>query len=327
MCQRPRQPDAGGESRADAGRSALHGLGTPAADRSRALVGSLQALIAVLVWGASFAATKRALAETSPSTVLFTRSLLATLVIGGWVGMRGGLRALPARDWPRMVALAVLGLVMTQILQAYALQRSTSANTAWLVALNPAITVLLAAWLLSEHMWRKLPGLTLALGGALLVVSGGSSLSTTMALPSTRGDALTVVSTFSWAFFTIWGRGFVNRHPAALTTAHLLLVAAVVFFPGFVLAEGCRELVGLSTTGWLCLAYLGIGCSALGFLLYSAALEHLEASQVAAFIYIEPLIAQALSVALLGEPVTGMLLGGGAAILAGVYLVSRPAAA
>jgi drug/metabolite transporter (DMT)-like permease len=58
-------------------------------------------------------------------------------------------------------------------------------------------------------------------------------------------------------------------------------------------------------------------------MLYYAALEHLEAGQVAAFIYIEPVIAQALSVAFLGEPLTASLLAGGAAILAGLWLVSH----
>jgi drug/metabolite transporter (DMT)-like permease len=62
-------------------------------------------------------------------------------------------------------------------------------------------------------------------------------------------------------------------------------------------------------------------------MLYGAALEHLEASQVAAFIYLEPLIAQAIGVAVMGEPLTAAALAGGAAILAGVYLVTRPQAA
>ena len=45
---------------------------------------------------------------------------------------------------------------------------------------------------------------------------------------------------------------------------------------------------------------------------------------MAAFIYLEPLVAHALAVALLGEPLTAAVVGGGAAILAGVYLVTRP---
>ncbi len=59
-------------------------------------------------------------------------------------------------------------------------------------------------------------------------------------------------------------------------------------------------------------------------MLYYGSLEHLEASEAAAFIYLEPLIAQALAVLALGEPLTPAVLGGGAAILAGVHVVTRP---
>jgi drug/metabolite transporter (DMT)-like permease len=285
------------------------------------------ALVAVTIWGASFAATKRLLAEVSPGTVLLTRTVLATLLVAGGLALRGRLRPFPARDWPRLVVLSLLGLVLTQGLQAYALQRSTSANTAWLVALGPVVTAVLAGWLIGERLEGRVTGLVLAFGGALLVVSGGRSLGVALGLPSTRGDALTLLSTATWALYTVYGRGFAaGRHPP-LVTAHLLGVAALLYVPAFVLEGGWHELAGLSMTGWLCLAYLGLGCSGLGFMLYGAALEHLEASQVAAFIYLEPLIAQAIGVALMGEPLTAAALAGGAAILAGVYLVTRPQAA
>jgi drug/metabolite transporter (DMT)-like permease len=286
---------------------------------------ALGALAAVSVWGASFAATKRLLGEVSPATVLLGRTVLATLLIGGGLLVRRRLRPLPARDWPRLVTLSVFGLVLTQLLQAYALERSTSANTAWLVALGPVATALLAAWVLGERLGRRSAGLALAFAGAVLVASGGASLGAALALPSARGDGLTLISTGTWALYTVYGRGFAALYPPTLVTAHVLGVASLAYAPGFVAAGGWRELLHLSPTGWLCLAYLGLGCSGIAFMLYYAALEHLEASQVAAFIYLEPLIAQALSVALLGEPLTAAVLGGGAAILGGVYLVTRPA--
>src|SRR5689334_9174253 len=95
---------------------------------------ALGALVAVIVWGGSFAATKRLLAEVSPGTILLGRTVLATLFIAGGLALRGRLRAFPVRDWPRLVRLSLLGLVLTQLLQAYALRHSSSANTAWLVA-------------------------------------------------------------------------------------------------------------------------------------------------------------------------------------------------
>jgi len=284
----------------------------------------LGALLAVVIWGASFAATKRAVAELAPATLLFSRAMLGALVVGTLLLRRHALRALPLRDLPTLVALAVPGLVLTQGLQAYALLRSTSANTAWLIALGPVVTAVLAAWLLQERLAGKLLGLGLALGGAILVVTRGNSLATALGLPETRGDVLTLLSTVTWALYTIGGRRFVGRHDARLVTAHLLVVASVAFAPLFVVEQGWRQLAALSPVGWACLGYLGIGCSGIGLLLYYAALEHLEASQVAAFIYLEPLIAQALAIGLLGEPVTASLLAGGGAILIGVYLVTRP---
>jgi len=291
----------------------------PAARRT----GALQALTAVTIWGASFAATKRLLAEVSPGTLLFARTMLGALLLGAGLAARGSVRVIAAREWPRIVGLALLGLVATQVLQAYALLRSTSANTAWLVALNPIVTAGLAAWLLGERLAGKVTGLLLAFAGAVLVVSGGASLPTALAMPSTRGDLLTLISTFTWALYTIFGRSFVTRHHPPLATAHLLLVGACVYAPAFVAQRGWHELAALSPAGWVCLAYLGLGCSGVGFFLYYAAMQHLEASEVAAFIYLEPLIAQALAVTMLGEPLTGAIVLGGAAILAGVYLVSR----
>ena len=284
---------------------------------------ALGALVAVCIWGASFAATKRLLGEVSPATVLLGRTVLATCLIGGGLLVRRRLRPIPVRDWPRLVTLTLLGLVLTPLLQAYALRRSTSANTAWLVALGPVVTALLAAQILGEQLEGRIAGLVLAFGGAVLVASGGASLGAVLALPSIRGDGLTLISDGTWALYTVYGRGFAALHPPPLVTAHVLGVASLAYAPGFIAGGGWRELAHLSTTGWFCLAYLGLGCSGVGFLLYCVALEHLDASQVAAFIYLEPLIAQMVAVMLLGERLTAAVLGGGAAILGGVYLVTR----
>jgi drug/metabolite transporter (DMT)-like permease len=284
---------------------------------------TVSALVAVTVWGASFAATKRLLVELPPDTILFARSTMGATAVGTALALRWRLTLIPARDWPRLAGLALLGLVLTQLLQAHALERSTSAATAWLVALNPVVTALLAAWLIGERLSGKVLGLAVAFGGTLLVLNRGAPLAEMLAYPSTRGDLLTIVSTVSWALYTIYGRGFITRHPPELVTAHLLAVAALVFAAPFAVEHGWRPLASLSGVGWLCLAYLGVGCSGLAFMLYYSALGHMEASRLAAFIYLEPLIAQGLSVAWLDEPLTTSLGLGGTAILAGVYLVAR----
>jgi drug/metabolite transporter (DMT)-like permease len=91
----------------------------------------------------------------------------------------------------------------------------------------------------------------------------------------------------------------------------------------FLLAGGWRELAALSPVGWVYILYLGILCSGLSLVLWQAAMERMGANEVSALLYLEPLVTQALAWAMLGEPVTAAALSGGAAILLGVYLVSR----
>ena len=281
------------------------------------------ALDSVVIWGASFAATKRVLAELSVDTLVFARAVLGTALVAAMLAVRGGFVRVRRQDVGLLVALSLAGNVLPQWLQGQALLRSTAANTAWLVALSPVVTVVLARWLLGERLGGRAAGIAIAFLGALLVVSGGGSLTAALDLPTTRGDALTLVSTVSWALYTIYGRRFVAGYPAAVAMVHLLAVSVLVFLPGFVLRAGWEELAALSPSGWLCVLFLGLGCSGLGFTLWYAALESMDASQVAAFIYIEPLVTQALARVMLGEPLLLSTVVGGAGILLGVYLVSR----
>jgi len=297
----------------------------PSPDRSESArrLAAVAALVSVVIWGASFALTKRVLGELSVDTLVFARAVLGTALVAALLAVRGGFVRVRRRDLGLLVGLSLAGNVLPQWLQGQALVRSTAANTAWLVALSPVVTVVLARWLVGERLAGKVGGIAIAFFGALLVVSGGGSLAATVDVPTTRGDTLTLVSTVSWALYTIYGRRFVAGYPAAVAMVHLLAVSVLVFLPGFVVRAGWEELAALSPAGWACVLFLGLGCSGLGFTLWYAALEAMDASQVAAFIYIEPLVTQALARVMLGEALRPTTVLGGAAILLGVWLVSR----
>ena len=75
--------------------------------------------------------------------------------------------------------------------------------------------------------------------------------------------------------------------------------------------------------GWLSVLFLGICCSGLGYLWWYGALERIEASRVAAFLYLEPLVTLLAAVVLLGETVTATTIVGGLLLVGGVALVER----
>jgi drug/metabolite transporter (DMT)-like permease len=78
--------------------------------------------------------------------------------------------------------------------------------------------------------------------------------------------------------------------------------------------------------GWASLVYMAAFPSVVSYLIYYWALTHVTASRVAAFSYLQPLLATLLGVALLDEKVTGWLIAGGALVLAGVFVTERLAA-
>jgi drug/metabolite transporter (DMT)-like permease len=69
--------------------------------------------------------------------------------------------------------------------------------------------------------------------------------------------------------------------------------------------------------------FLGLACSGLGYLFWYGALEKVEASRVAALLYVEPLVTLAAAVALLGERIQLVTVAGGVLLLVGVILVER----
>jgi drug/metabolite transporter (DMT)-like permease len=88
-----------------------------------------------------------------------------------------------------------------------------------------------------------------------------------------------------------------------------------------VAASGWQEYRDLSFTTTGAILFLGIGCSGLGYWFWYAALERIDTSQVAAFLYLEPLVTLLSAVALLGESVTWSTIFGGMLVLVGVLTV------
>ena len=286
----------------------------------------LQALLAVIFWGISFVATKAALREVSPPTLITVRFAMGVALLLALLARRDG-SLLPPRDaWGGLALMGFVGVLVHQALQAIGLTLTSAAKTGWLIGLTPVWSAVLAALVLRERFGAaKLGGLALGFAGATLVVTGGRALGEVLAVPSTRGDLLILASTLNWAIYSVLGHGLLKRLGALRATAGALTLGWLMVLPWFIATRGWRELPGLSPTAWGAITFLGIACSGLGYLFWYGALERVEASQVAALLYLEPLVTMAAAVALLGEPVRITTVAGGLLVLAGVILVQRPA--
>src|SRR2546422_4819218 len=266
----------------------------------------LAALAAVTLWGISFVATRAALSEISPIPLVFTRFALGTAFLLTLLAVRRRLEIPPRESWPALAAMGFLGIFLHQMLQAHGLALTTAVHTGWLIGLIPIWSALLSAVVLREKLGSaKVAGLLLGFAGAELVVTRGKLSGGLLALPTTRGDLLILASTVNWAVYSVVGRRTLARLGSARATAFAMLAGWAMLAPLFLLRSGWTEYPRLSAAGWAAIAFLGIGCSGLGYLFWYAALEKLETSRVAAFLYLEPLVTLTAAVVLLGEPVHG----------------------
>jgi len=281
----------------------------------------------VTFWGLSFVATKVALAEMSPVSLLFTRFGLGVVALHAILLVRRERLLPPRASWRMLALLGFVGVFVHQMIQVHGLVLTTAVRTGWLIGVIPIWSALLAAIGLRERFGpKRVLGLVLGFGGALLVITRGDLSGSVLALPSTRGDLLVLASTVNWAVYTVIARGTVGRLGSARAIAGSMLLGWAMLAPFFLREAGWRAWAHLSPAAIVSVTFLGIGCSGLAYLFWYAALSRWEASRVAAFLYLEPLVTCAAAVPLLGEPLGAATVAGGLIVLVGVALVQeRPA--
>lgn len=294
-------------------------------DKSK-LIALLEATLAVLAWGASFIATKVALRDVSPVTVVWLRFAMGVAILALAVFARKQF-ALPARwkEWRYFALLGFLGITFHQWLQSTGLQTSQASTTAWIVATTPVFMALLGWLVLKESLgWVRVTGIGLAALGVLLVVSKGDFGALSAGHFGEPGDFLILISAPNWAVFSVLSRRGLQNYPASRMMLYVMalgwLFTSVLFFTG----PGLSEVTHLSAAGWLGVAFLGVVCSGLAYIFWYDALQAVSASQVGAFLYLEPLVAVVVAAIILGEPLLWASLLGGGVILVGVWMVNRP---
>jgi len=283
----------------------------------------LQAFLAILVWGVSFVATKAAVAEVSPVALIGARAALgAGLLLAVLLARRESL-LLPRDTLGPLALMGFVGVAFHQLLQAYALTLTSAVSTGWLIGITPIWSALFAAFGLRERLSAgRWLGLLLGFIGAAIVVTRGR-ISGALALPSTRGDLLILLSTLNWAFYTVLGHPTIRRLGPTRATAGSMIAGTLWLLPLFASLGAWHDFARLSATGWVAVLFLGLLCSGAGYLFWYGALARVEASRVAAFLYLEPLVTLAAAALLLGESIGVSTLAGGTLLVAGVILVQR----
>ncbi|MBW3582232.1 MAG: DMT family transporter [Euryarchaeota archaeon] len=290
-------------------------MSTPVASPA-AWVAVFVLILVQLLFGALSVAGKFALAAFPPLGLAALRvvvsGILLVIIERIWVRERVA---------PRHLALLALyslfGVVGNQVLFISGLARTEAVPATVLVTTIPVWTLLVAVVLGVERPgWRKYAGVTLALVGVAIMVGVTAAA---FRLDVALGNLMVTLNALSYAIYLVIARRLLREYDALTVAAWTFLFGSLVIVP-----LGLPDLVGLDwgavpASAWLALLYIILGGTVAAYALNNWALRHVASTTVAAYIYLQPIVATALAVTLLGERPTLRTLTGALFIFAGVW--------
>ena len=259
----------------------------------------------------SVAAPLIRLADAPALVVALYRNLvaLAVLVPAALLLNRDDLRRLGRSDlgWCLLAGAALAAHFATWVTS---LSMTTVASSTALVATAPVFVAAAGTLWLAERVGRR------GWLGIALAVAGAAALA---------GDLLALAGAAFAAVYMLAGRVVRRRLPLLPYVTVTYATAAALLLPAVLLRSD--PLTGFGPWRWAALVGLGLGPQVLGHTVFNFLLGWLRADAVAVAVLGEPIGASILALVIFGEVPPLAALPGALAVLAGIWLTLRDAAA
>jgi len=127
----------------------------------------------------------------------------------------------------------------------------------------------------------------------------------------------------SFAIYSTMSRRLIQRiGKPSIVTAYTTILGTLMLLPLSFIGNWNDVLI-LTQSQWLCVFYLAVVCSSMGYLLWNYALSKLETVKASVWLYLEPVAAFTGEAVLFGIVPSSMTLLGGLAIILGAIIINR----
>lgn len=268
-----------------------------------------------------------------PSGFIFYRVFGATALF--WIVHRFISKEKIAReDYPRFIQAALFGVALNQLFFFNGLNITSPLNASVIMTSNPVLVLLAAAVILKERITVfKVAGIGLGLVGSLMlillpVLLGYSELEWKAGDP--LGDAMILINAISYGIYLVTVKPLMNKYEPMTVIKWVFTFGCVMVFP-FGYSQALEvDWANMPIDIFWGVMYVIICVTFLVYFLNVYAMKTVSPSVVSAYIYLQPVLAGTLSIALEMEKLHWIKLLSAAMIFSGVYLVSirksRPSA-
>jgi drug/metabolite transporter (DMT)-like permease len=278
---------------------------------------------AIVAWASAFAAVKVLLDHGfAGEDVAVWRYAVALPGFAVLLVRAGGLPGLRLGDAARITAAGLFIVAAYHLSLNLGTAHTTAGMAALVVALAPALTVLIAAVLRYEPLTsRRVAGLTLAFAGVVVVISLGSGVA--VSVSDAKGPAIVLGAPLGFALYSVLVKPLFARYGAIQITAAASLAGTVGLLP-FVRPHTVESLAAASADDIALIVFLGLFSTLGAYVAWTKALEAIGPAGAAVWANAVPPLAVVIAALTLGETITPWFVAGGALVVAGVILAQRP---
>jgi drug/metabolite transporter (DMT)-like permease len=281
----------------------------------------------VLISSTTAPAAKIAVREVPVGLIPLVRFGIAGLCLWPIVGRGGMLGRMLRQDGWRLVAAAALCVPINQAFFLNGARLAPASHIGLIYAACPLVVLALAAALGQERLASgRVLGVASSVAGVALIAFENVLRADPGGQDALRGDLLEVGAVLAWGAYLTVNKPLVDRHGALPTLAATFLVGCVLDLPvALASVPTWPPLSEVSTAAWIGLAYLAVVVSIAGLAFQNLSMRALDASQVATFGNVAPLLTVLWGYLLFDERISPVAGVGGALVLLGIAWSSRPA--
>ncbi|WP_313198816.1 DMT family transporter [Rhizobium sp.] len=290
--------------------------------RKPAFLPLLSLVVAIVLWGANWPVMKVGLAHVSP--VWFSALRFGTGGAALFIAqfLRGGIRLPKRGDLPFVASIGLLQMAAFTMLGALAMTHLGAGRSAILSYTTPLWVTPIAIVVFKEKVG------SLRIGGIMLAAAGVATLVNPSAIDwgnpvVVASNGALLIASICWALCIIHLRYFKAVSSAFDLAPWQMLLATIVLVPLAWIIEG-----GFSAddtiTFFASTVFVGPVATAFCFVAVNAASSWLPATTMSTAMLGVPVTGVLLSLLLLGEPLTAPLAAGTSAIVIGIMLKAIP---
>ncbi len=277
------------------------------------------------MFGSSMVVSRFGVGQFEPTTYIGIRMILSSLMALAVYRLSTGRRLPRDRElWKRAGLLGLFGTAVPMTCVIVSLQYLSSGVSSLMLSVGPAITIILAHFLLPDELLsrRKVYGVGLALGGALLLALSGEDGLPEASAAAPTGYMLVLIAMVFSSVMVVYARKRLTGYDAYEVGSIRIFTTALVMMPLSLLTVGF-DLSVVTGGGYLSLVYSAIVGTFLGLLLSFYNIKRFGATPAVMTTYIIPIVAGIGGVLVLDEEITLTMLVGMGIIVGGIALLQE----